>query len=236
MSGRRPARQTIGEHFELAAAGRPTSVSNEAGKASLTAKAEAKPSVRRPSLPTPVASCRVSSSLRTSAIRPSSTEREHGLTRARSGLRAAAGICGENVAALADPSAGAGPSLPICAMEAHATQNYRPTSINSAELIDGRIVRRSPHRGCRHLSGVDAADNCARVGTDRRLRCMRGLDADRCRTHRRDRGLQRVRAPRQLASFVGLVPCERSSGRPAPTGTITKAGSSHARRLPLEAA
>lgn len=42
--------------------------------------------------------------------------------------------------------------------------------------------------------------------------------------------------PKQLASFLGLVPSERSTGECRRQGAITKAGSSHARRLLVEAA
>jgi transposase len=42
--------------------------------------------------------------------------------------------------------------------------------------------------------------------------------------------------PKQLASYLGLVPSEQSSGERRRQGSITKAGSSHARRLLVEAA
>jgi transposase len=42
--------------------------------------------------------------------------------------------------------------------------------------------------------------------------------------------------PKQLASFLGLVPSERSTGEMRRQGSITKAGSTHARRLLIEAA
>ena len=42
--------------------------------------------------------------------------------------------------------------------------------------------------------------------------------------------------PKQLASYLGLVPSEHSSGTKGRQGAITKAGSSHARRLLVEAA
>jgi len=42
--------------------------------------------------------------------------------------------------------------------------------------------------------------------------------------------------PKQLSSYLGLVPSERSSGTKRRQGAITKAGSSHARRLLVEAA
>jgi transposase len=42
--------------------------------------------------------------------------------------------------------------------------------------------------------------------------------------------------PKQLSSYLGLVPSEQSSGERRRQGSITKAGSSHARRLLVEAA
>jgi len=42
--------------------------------------------------------------------------------------------------------------------------------------------------------------------------------------------------PKQLASYLGLVPSEQSSGTRRRQGAITKAGSRHARRLLIEAA
>ena len=70
-----------------------------------------------------------------------------------------------------------------------------------------------------------------------RLRCMRGIDTLTAVGLVAEIGDFSVFAhPRQLASFVGLVPSERSSGDKRRQGTITKAGSSHARRLLIEAA
>jgi transposase len=42
--------------------------------------------------------------------------------------------------------------------------------------------------------------------------------------------------PKQLASYLGVVPSEHSSGMKRRQGSITAAGSSHARRLLVEAA
>lgn len=74
------------------------------------------------------------------------------------------------------------------------------------------------------------------AGQVRNLRCLRGIDtlsavglcAEIC-------DFARFR-PRQLAAFLGLVPSENSSGERRRQGEITKAGSSHARRLLVEAA
>jgi transposase len=45
----------------------------------------------------------------------------------------------------------------------------------------------------------------------------------------------RFKAAEQFMSFCGLVPSERSSGESRRQGSITKAGSAHARRLLIEA-
>jgi transposase len=70
-----------------------------------------------------------------------------------------------------------------------------------------------------------------------RLTCLRGiatLSAMVLLTEIRD--FRRFGHPRQLMSFVGLVPCERSSGQKHRRGQITKAGNSHVRRILVEAA
>jgi transposase len=70
-----------------------------------------------------------------------------------------------------------------------------------------------------------------------RLRCLRGVDtltgaglqAEVC-------DWQRFSHPKLVTSFFGLVPSEHSTGEKRRQGSITKAGSQHARRLLVEAA
>jgi transposase len=70
-----------------------------------------------------------------------------------------------------------------------------------------------------------------------RLRCMRGIDTLTAVGLVAEIGdFAAFSHPKQLASFVGLVPAERSSGEKRRQGSITKAGSSHARRLLIESA
>lgn len=70
-----------------------------------------------------------------------------------------------------------------------------------------------------------------------RLRCMRGIDTLTAVGLVAEIGdFHAFSHSRQLASFVGLVPSERSSGEKRRQGTITKAGSAHARRLLIEVA
>jgi transposase len=70
-----------------------------------------------------------------------------------------------------------------------------------------------------------------------RLRCLRGVDTLTAVGLIAEIGeITAFGHPKQLASYLGLVPSEHSSGQRRRQGTITKAGSSHARRLLIEAA
>jgi transposase len=69
------------------------------------------------------------------------------------------------------------------------------------------------------------------------LRCLRGIETVTafglcCEIA----DFRRFRHPSSLASYLGIVPSEHSSGEQVKRGAITKAGSSHARRLLVEAA
>ena len=70
-----------------------------------------------------------------------------------------------------------------------------------------------------------------------RLRCLRGIDTLSAVGLAAEVGdFHRFPHPRLLASYLGLVPSERSSGDQRWQGGITRAGSKHARRLLVEAA
>jgi transposase len=70
-----------------------------------------------------------------------------------------------------------------------------------------------------------------------RLRCMRGIDTLTAIGLVAEVGdFHRFKSAEQFMSFTGLVPSERSSGESRRQGSITKAGSAHARRLLVEAA
>ena len=70
-----------------------------------------------------------------------------------------------------------------------------------------------------------------------RLRCLRGIETLTAVGLVAEIGdITAFSHPRQLASYLGLVPSEHSSGMKRSQGSITKAGSSHARRLLIEAA
>ena len=70
-----------------------------------------------------------------------------------------------------------------------------------------------------------------------RLRCLRGIDTLTAMGLVAEIGdISAFGHPKRLASYLGLVPSEQSSGTRRRQGSITKAGSSHARRLLIEAA
>jgi transposase len=70
-----------------------------------------------------------------------------------------------------------------------------------------------------------------------RLRCLRGIDTLTAAGLCAEIGdFERFARPGQLMSYLGLVPCENTTGRQRRLGSITKTGSGHARRLLVEAA
>jgi transposase len=70
-----------------------------------------------------------------------------------------------------------------------------------------------------------------------RLRCLRGINTLSAVGLIAEIGdFERFSHPRKLAGFLGLVPSEDTSGEVRRQGSITKAGSKHARRLLVEAA
>jgi transposase len=70
-----------------------------------------------------------------------------------------------------------------------------------------------------------------------RLRCLRGIDTLSAVGLAVEIGdFHRFERAGQLMSYVGLVPAEHSTGNSRRQGHITKTGSSHARRLLIEAA
>lgn len=69
------------------------------------------------------------------------------------------------------------------------------------------------------------------------LMALRGVDMITAATVLAELGdLTRFDTPRELMSFLGLVPSERSSGDRRRQGGITKTGNGHARRVLIEAA
>jgi transposase len=69
-----------------------------------------------------------------------------------------------------------------------------------------------------------------------RLRCLRGIDTLSALGLCSEVGeWSRFDHPDQLSSYIGIVPSEHTSGQQRRQGAITKAGSTHARRLLIEA-
>jgi transposase len=69
------------------------------------------------------------------------------------------------------------------------------------------------------------------------LMAMRGMDVISAATFVAEIGdLSRFQTPRQLMAYLGLVPCEDSTGDTIKRGSITKAGNRRARRMLLECA
>jgi len=70
-----------------------------------------------------------------------------------------------------------------------------------------------------------------------RLRCLRGIDTLSALGLCAETGeWERFDHPDQLSAYLGIVPSEHTSGAQRRLGAITKAGSTHARRLMIEAA
>jgi transposase len=70
-----------------------------------------------------------------------------------------------------------------------------------------------------------------------RLRCLRGVDTLTAVGLCAEVGdFERFAKAEQLMSYLGLVPCENTTGQQRRLGSITKTGSGHARRLLVEAA
>ena len=70
-----------------------------------------------------------------------------------------------------------------------------------------------------------------------RLRCLRGIDTLSALGLCAEIGAwERFDHPDQLSAYLGIVPCEHTTGQQRRLGGITKAGSTHARRLLVEAA
>ena len=73
--------------------------------------------------------------------------------------------------------------------------------------------------------------------TAARLRCLRGIDTLSALGLCAEIGeWGRFDHPDQLSAYLGIVPSEHTTGRQRRLGSITKAGSTHARRLLVEAA
>jgi transposase len=79
--------------------------------------------------------------------------------------------------------------------------------------------------------------DCSHAAVIARLRCFRGVDTLTAAGLCAEVGnFTRFAKPTLLSGFLGVVPSERTSDTKRRQGSITKAGSSHARRLLVESA
>jgi transposase len=81
-----------------------------------------------------------------------------------------------------------------------------------------------------------AVPDSSHAATIARLRCFRGIDTLSAAGLCAEVGDWERFRPKQLSGFLGIVPTEHTSDRKRRQGSITKAGSVHARRLLVEAA
>jgi transposase len=114
-----------------------------------------------------------------------------------------------------------------------AEPGAQATLLDYLGAIDALIIR----RGTLEATIAELVPGSPWAQDIARLRCLRGIDtltavglcAEIGDLHRFDR-------PAQLMSYLGLVPCEISTGEKRRQGHITRSGSQHARRLLIEAA
>ena len=113
-----------------------------------------------------------------------------------------------------------------------ADQASRATMADYLHAHDVLIARRDQVEA--ELAKLALTAPCAH--TVARLRCLRGIDTLTALGLCSEIGeWSRFDHPDQLSSYLGIVPCEHTSGAQRRLGSITKAGSTHARRLLVEA-
>ncbi len=108
-----------------------------------------------------------------------------------------------------------------------------------ATLLDARgaidaLAHRRDQLEREIIATIPASPWAVQIG---RLRCLRGVDTLTAVGLCAEIGdFERFARAEQLMSYVGLVPCENTTGQQRRLGSITKTGSQHARRLLVEAA
>ena len=113
-----------------------------------------------------------------------------------------------------------------------ADQASRATLADYLHAHDVLIARRGQVEA--ELAKLALSAPCA--DTVARLRCLRGIDTLTALGLCAEIGeWERFDHPDQLAAYLGIVPCEHTTGQQRRLGSITKAGSTHARRLLVEA-
>ncbi|MGI8730473.1 MAG: IS110 family transposase [Solirubrobacteraceae bacterium] len=119
----------------------------------------------------------------------------------------------------------AGVTLPYAAAQA--------TLLDASGAIDA-LAHRRDHLQREIVAMLPGSPWAVQVG---RLRCLRGIDTLSAVGLCAEIGdFERFAHAEQLMSYLGLVPCESTTGQQRRLGSITKTGSSHARRLLVEAA
>ena len=113
-----------------------------------------------------------------------------------------------------------------------ADQASRATLADYLHAHDVLIARRGQVEA--ELAKLALSAPCA--DTVARLRCLRGIDTLTAVGLCAEIGeWERFDHPDQLAAYLGIVPSEHTTGAQRRLGSITKAGSTHARRLLVEA-
>ncbi|MGP0103114.1 MAG: transposase [Solirubrobacteraceae bacterium] len=108
-----------------------------------------------------------------------------------------------------------------------------------ATLLDARgatdaLTHRREQLGREIIAMIPGSPRSVQVG---RSRCLRGVDTLTAVGLCAEIGnFERFARTEQLMSYIGLVPCQNTTGQQRRLGSITKTGSGHARRLLVEAA
>jgi transposase len=104
------------------------------------------------------------------------------------------------------------------------------TYLHALDLVDARIA------ALERAIAETAAQGPWRALVAK-LRCLRGVDTLTALALAAEIGdFGRFRTAEEFMAFVGLVPCEHSSGEHRRQGSITKVGNAHVRRLLVESA
>jgi len=107
------------------------------------------------------------------------------------------------------------------------------TLLDYLGAIDALVIRRDQLE----VTIAELIPSSPWAGDIARLRCLRGIDTlSAVGLCAEISDFARFEHPKQLMSYVGLVPSEHSSGDRRRQGQITRSGSRHARQLLVEAA
>jgi transposase len=111
-----------------------------------------------------------------------------------------------------------------------AQQQAFDSYLHALDLVDARIA-------ALERAIAETAEQGPWRALVARLRCLRGIDTLTALALVAEIGdFGRFSSAEEFMAFVGLVPCERSSGERRRQGSITKVGNAHVRRLLVESA